>query len=178
MSHFAPKDVHTQKRTDEYSLQRVLKNLSLTLERDELVQQTLQQIRTQLAVDRVVLYYFYQQWKGQVTSEALSTPQLSIIGSTGADECFNDEYAALYLDGRIRAIDDIESAQLGECHKDFLRGLQVQSNLVVPVLTKNRLWGLLIAHQCYTTRCWSSEAQQILSQAAASLATAPSVQGS
>lgn len=162
----------------ERSLHRVVHHLAQTLERDALVQKTTNQIRTQLKVDRVVLYYFYRQWKGQVTFESLSSPHLSILGSTGADECFNDEYAALYLAGRIRAIQDIESEAIQECHQAFLRSLQVRSNLVVPILTAKGLWGLLVAHHCQTTRSWSSEDIECMESCAKTLATAPSIQGS
>jgi len=160
------------------SLQRVSNHLSQTLERDALVQKTTDQIRIQLRVDRVVLYYFYPQWKGQVTFESLSSPHLSILGSTGADECFNDEYATLYLAGRIRAIQDIETEAIQECHQAFLRSLQVKSNLVVPVLTAKGLWGLLIAHHCQTTRSWSSEDIECMKSGAKTLASAPSIQKS
>jgi light-regulated signal transduction histidine kinase (bacteriophytochrome) len=77
--------------------------------RDTLVQQTSDTLRVALQVDRVALYYFYGQWKGQVTFESLSAQEFSIFGSTGPDDCFNDEYAARYLAGRIRAIADIET---------------------------------------------------------------------
>ena len=77
----------------ESGLLQVVSRLSTTLERDQLVTQVTHDIQQQLAVDRVLLYYFYCKWKGQVTFEALSHPQLSIFGSTGPDECFNGDYA-------------------------------------------------------------------------------------
>ncbi|PSB28553.1 GAF domain-containing protein [Stenomitos frigidus] len=136
-------------------LQRLITRLSLNLERDQLVRQTTGDLQRSLNVDRVFLYYFYRQWKGQVTFEALSDPKFSIFGSTGPDACFNDEYAALYLAGRVRAIEDIETEPIVECHRDFLRDLQVRANLVVPILIPQGLWGLLVAHHCQSTRSWA-----------------------
>jgi GAF domain-containing protein len=78
-------------------LSSVLSRITNKLQQDQVVNDTLQKLREQLNVDRVVLYYFYTQWKGQVTFEAISDHRYSIIGSTGADDCFNLEYAALYL---------------------------------------------------------------------------------
>ena len=89
-------------------LQRIVKRLTDTLKRDVLVEKSLYEIREVLQSDRAVLYHFYRKWHGQVTCETLSAIKLSILGSTGADECFNDEYAALYEAGRVRAIADIE----------------------------------------------------------------------
>jgi GAF domain-containing protein len=156
-------------------LQRVITHLSSTLERDQLVTQITADLQRKLAVDRVVLYYFYREWKGQVTFEALSSPQFSILGSTGPDECFNDEYAALYLAGRSRAIADIETEPIAECHRNFLRALRVRANLVVPVLIPQGLWGLLVAHHCQFARPWTESDITAMQQGAAALAIAPSI---
>ncbi len=156
-------------------LQRVVHHLAATLARDALVQETTDKLRNFLQVDRVVLYYFYCEWEGRVTFESLSSSELSIFGSTGPDECFNDEYAALYLAGRVRAIADIEKEPIQACHRDFLRGMQVRANLVVPVLNSQSLWGLLVAHHCQDTRSWSSSDMEAMQKAAQTLATAPSI---
>jgi GAF domain-containing protein len=160
------------------TLQRVINHLHTTLERDHLVEQVTGDLQQQLGVDRVMLYYFYRRWKGQVTFEALSDPQFSIFGSTGPDECFNNEYAALYLEGRVRAIADIETEQITECHRNFLRDLKVRANLVVPVLTPKGLWGLLIAHHCQSVRPWTDSDITAMQQGAEALANAPSIRAS
>lgn len=156
-------------------LQRVIKHLHVTLERDQLVGQVTNELQRQLGADRVVLYYFWRQWKGQVTFEALSSPQFSIFGSTGPDECFNSEYAALYLEGRVRAIADIETESIAECHRNFLRSMQVRANLVVPVLIPSGLWGLLVAHHCQSAHHWTETDLTAMQQGAKALATAPSI---
>lgn len=161
--------------TDRGLLQ-VIARLSRNLERDALVQKTTQDLRQQLQVDRVVLYYFYCRWKGQVTFEALASQDLSIYGSTGPDECFNDQYAALYEAGRFRAIADIETEPIQPCHRDFLRQMRVRANLVVPVLTSQGLWGLLVAHHCQSSRPWSQTEIEAMQQGSATLATATAIQ--
>ncbi len=159
------------------TLRRVITNLATTLERDRLVRETTEHLQQRLEADRVVLYYFYRRWKGQVTFEALSDPKYSIFGSTGPDECFNGDYADLYLSGRTRAVADIETEPIADCHRDFLRGLEVQANLVVPVLTAAGLWGLLIAHQCQGVRSWSEDDIAAMRTGAEALAIAPSISG-
>jgi GAF domain-containing protein len=135
-------------------LSLVLSRITNKLQQDQVVSEALYKLRAKLNVDRMVLYYFYTQWKGQVTFEAISDHKYSIIGSTGADECFNAEYAELYLAGRIKATNDIETAPITECHREFLRTMQVRSNLVAPILTKGKLWGLLVAHHCQGFKNW------------------------
>lgn len=159
-------------------LRQVIARLSANLQRDQLVKQVTHDLQRQLQVDRVVLYYFYRPWKGRVTFEALSHPRYSIFGSTGPDECFNGEYAALYLAGRIRAIADIEAEPIAECHRDFLRKLQVRANLVVPVLIPKGLWGLLVAHHCQSTRLWSEGDIQTMQAGSEKLATSPAIRES
>jgi GAF domain-containing protein len=155
----------------EQGLQNLLDRLVKTMQRDELVRQTTNQLRESLQVDRVVLYYFYSQWEGQVTFESLSSQEFSILGSTGPDDCFNNEYAALYLAGRVRAIADIELEPIQPCHRDFLRNLQVRANLVVPIVTLKGLWGLLVAHHCQGTHDWSLSDIEMMQTGAQTLAT-------
>ena len=146
----------------DLGLERLIVRLSNNLEEDKLVQNTTDDIRKQLGVDRVVLYYFYRQWQGRVTFESLNDASYSILGSTGPDDCFNGEYAQLYLNGRIRAIADINTASIAECHRDFLQNIQVKANLVVPVLTSKGLWGLLVAHHCQSSFDWSENNIEIM----------------
>jgi len=155
----------------EQGLRRVLDRLVRTMQRDALIRQTTQELRESLQVDRVVLYYFYWQWHGQVTFEALSSEKYSILGSTGQDNCFTDEYAALYLAGRVKAIADTNLESLQPCHRDFLHSIQVRANLVVPILVPKGLWGLLVAHHCQAPRNWSPADIKLMQAAAETLAT-------
>jgi GAF domain-containing protein len=163
----------------DQGLQKLIRRLSHNLERDDLVQKTANELREQLQVDRVALYYFYREWEGRVTFEALSDTKYSIYGETGPDECFNGEYAEQYLKGRVRAISDIDTEPIAECHRSFLRGMQVRANLVVPILVplqdesnqQVRLWGLLVAHHCQSPKDWQEIDVQTMEQGAKTLAT-------
>ncbi|NEP42598.1 MAG: GAF domain-containing protein [Okeania sp. SIO2H7] len=160
---------------DDSDLRELVDRLNQRMQRDALIQKTTDELRDYLQVDRVVIYYFYRQWEGQVTYESLSDPRLSIYGSTGPDECFNGEYAALYLAGRVRAIADIAVEPISDCHRDFLRRLGVRANLAVPILNPTGLWGLLIAHHCQDIRSWSESDIDMMKKAAATLANAPTI---
>ena len=81
-------------------LQTIVNRLTVRLKRNVLIEKFLSEIRGVLQSDYAILYHFYRKWQGQVTCETLSAIELSILGSTGADECFNDEYAALYEGGK------------------------------------------------------------------------------
>lgn len=158
-------------------LEKLLQRLTNSLTEDLLVQSVTDNIRNKLQVDRVVLYYFYRQWSGRVTFESLSASQYSILGSTGPDDCFNSEYAALYQDGRVNAIADLETAPITECHRDFLQGLGVKANLVVPVLPTAGLWGLLVAHHCQSPVDWSAAQITMMQAGANTLARSETIAG-
>jgi GAF domain-containing protein len=158
-------------------LEKLLQRLTNSLTEDLLVQSVTDNIRNKLQVDRVVLYYFYRQWSGRVTFESLSASQYSILGSTGPDDCFNSEYAALYQDGRVNAIADVETASITECHRDFLQDMGVKANLVVPVLPTAGLWGLLVAHHCQSPVDWSVSHITMMQAGANTLARSETIAG-
>lgn len=154
---------------------RFANRLAGKLSQDELVHRVTARLRSALQVDRVVLYYFYKDWHGQVTFESLSDESLSIIGMTGATECFNGEYAQMYLEGRVKAVPDVAKEVIHDCHRAFLESIQVKANLVVPVLTEQGLWGLLAAHHCQAPHPWSKADIETMQAGARELATSPSI---
>ena len=176
MSRVAASDYYTTNMPDP-GLEKLLTRLSNNLAEDQLVQNVTDDLRKELRVDRVVLYYFYRQWEGRVTFESLSSNKYSILGSTGPDECFNGEYAALYQHGRVNAIADIETAPIAECHRNFLREMQVKANLVVPVLPPSGLWGLLVAHHCQHTVEWIQDQIKAMQAGAEILAQSKTILG-
>ncbi len=157
-------------------LEKLFRRLSKNLSEDKLVQNVADDVRNKIGVDRVVLYYFYRRWEGRVTFESLSYENYSILGSTGPDECFNGEYAQLYLDGRIRAISNTATASIAECHRDFWKEIDVKANLVVPILTSKGLWGLLVAHHCQSTFDWSEDNIKAMKAGAKKLSQAKTIQ--
>ncbi|MEO1465174.1 MAG: GAF domain-containing protein, partial [Cyanobacteria bacterium J06633_1] len=114
---------------------------------------------------------------GRVTFESLSSSHYSILGSTGPDDCFNGEYAALYQHGRVSAIANIETAAIAECHRDFLQTIEVKANLVVPILPTSGLWGLLVAHHCQHAVDWTQEQITVIQAGANTLARSKTITG-
>ena len=72
----------------------------------------------------------------------------------------------------MQATEDIYNGGLTECHIQLLEGCQVRANLVVPILQKDQLWGLLIAHQCSGTRKWQESEVELLQQLSVQLSVA------
>ncbi len=141
------------------------------MDKDARVQSTIDTLRQHLDIDRVVVYTFNSDRVGRVTFESLSDRQLSILSTSGADDCFNSEYTKLYEDGRIRVMVDIELEPIQSCHREFLRGLKIRSNFIVPILIDRKLAGLLVAHHCQAIYDWSAAHIQVMQATAQDLAT-------
>ncbi|MGF1513935.1 MAG: ATP-binding protein [Elainellaceae cyanobacterium] len=143
-------------------LNRVSTQIRRSLKPETIQKTTVHEIRQLLNADRVVIYRFEDGWRGRVVVESVAQPWCSTLGDIGADSCFAEEYADLYRQGRVRAIANVETADIGDCHRNFLKALSVQANLIVPILVQESLWGLLITHQCSAPRVWEEGEAELL----------------
>lgn len=150
----------------------VTQRIRQSLELDEILQTTADEVRQLFEVDRVVIYQFEPDWSGLVAVESLAQGRMSILGFNVMDTCFQSTHAAYYQQGNTRAIANIETEGLSPCHVELLRSLQIRANLVVPILQQERLWGLLIAHQCSNTRQWQQSEINLFNQLAGQAAIA------
>ena len=161
-------------------LDRIRSSLNL----EEILTTAVEQVRQFLQTDRTVIYRFNPDWSGLVVVESVAKNRISIRGFNNLDPCFRDGFVTIYQQGCIRAIEDIYSEDLSECHIEFLEAFEVKANLVVPILkarntisqtqplAENQLWGLLIAHDCSGPRSWDSSEIESLRQLCVQLAIA------
>ncbi|MDX2215413.1 MAG: ATP-binding protein [Oculatellaceae cyanobacterium bins.114] len=162
------------------SLLRLITNqIRSSLDLNVILNTVVQQVRELLNTDRVVIYQFQQDWQGTVVVENVLPAWTSVLGEMGQDNCFSSQYAELYRGGRVRGIHNVCEAGLDECHVNFLQRLQVQANLIVPILQNTtadeldptaeeqkspKLWGLLIAHECRSPRHWQAWEKELMQQ--------------
>ncbi len=136
-----------------------------SLQLDEILQITVREIQTLLSADRVLIFQLQADGSGQVVQEAVLPPYPVSWGQTFV-ESFQQDYRDKYQRGRVSAIVDIQTANIQECHRQFLQRFEVKANLVVPIHCRQDLWGLLIAHQCDRPRHWSEFETELLQQLA------------
>jgi len=136
---------------------------------------TVCEVRRSLNADRVIVYRFdpnSELDEGEIVSEDLLPEFTSALTLKIQDNCFKKKYDALYRQGRVHAIADIQNSGLNVCYVQMLEQLQVKANLVLPLTKSNELWGLLCIHQCYQPREWQSSEIQFATQVAAQLCVA------
>ncbi|MEG4419102.1 PAS domain S-box protein [Microcoleus sp. LAD1_D5] len=149
-------------------LERIRSSLNL----EEILTKSVEEVRHFLQVDRTVIYQFNPDWSGLIAVESVAKNARPIVGMEIYDPCFGAAYLPLYQEGRIRAIEDVHNAGLADCHLALLTGLDVRANLVVPILQGENLWGLLIAHHCTGPRPWQQFEGECLKQLGVQLAIA------
>jgi len=143
---------------------------SLNLE--EVMTMAVEEVRQFLSTDRTVIYRFNPDWSGFIAVESVAADTMPILGIDINDCCFREGYVSFYQQGHLRAIDNIYTAGISECHINLLRQFEIKANLVVPLLQGENLWGLLIAHHCRSQRHWDSSEIESLKQISVQLAIA------
>ncbi|MGI0491351.1 response regulator [Alkalinema pantanalense CENA528] len=166
-------DITEQKQAEEkikHQAQRdklladITLNIRQSLDLPEILNTTAAEVREFLQADRVIVYQFHPTWDGKIVVEAVNPEWKSLLGIYIQDLWFQTGNWQLYQDGRIQAINDLETAEVSDCHREVLKAFQVKACLVVPILTNQRLWGLLVAHQCSENRYWKPAEVEFLQQ--------------
>jgi len=133
-----------------------------SLDLDSIINQTVQEVRLFLQTNRVLVYRFEPDWSGLMVAESVVAPYQAVIGSKIKDPCLTEKHIKKYQQGGIRVIENVETARLPECYKDLLASFEVKANLVVPIIAEEKLWGLLIAQHCESSRQWNSSEIELL----------------
>jgi GAF domain-containing protein len=117
---------------------------------------TTTEVRQLLKADRVAVFRFINETQGEFIAEDVKAEEPSILNNKISLCCFGTKILEWYKQGKICANADVERESLESLYIQFLRRLQVKSNVVVPLLKNEKLWGLLSIHQCSQSRQWQS----------------------
>ncbi|MEH1825623.1 MAG: GAF domain-containing protein [Nostoc sp.] len=135
-----------------------------SLQIDEILKTSVTEVQKLLQADRVLIFRLETDASGTVVQEAVLPGWPVILGENIFDPCFKEQYLERYRQGRVSAIEDIEAAHIQPCHRKFLQQFAVRANLVVPILIRDGIWGLLLAHQCAAPRQWNNFETELLQQ--------------
>jgi PAS domain S-box-containing protein len=137
-----------------------------SLQIDEVLHTSVTEVQKLLHADRVLIMRLRSNGSVLAVKEAVVPGLPVVLGQNILDICFSENYIDKYRQGRISAITNIEEANIDPCHLELLQRFAVKANLIVPILLKNQLWGLLIAHQCANPREWTNWETELLRQLA------------
>ncbi|BAY31849.1 two-component hybrid sensor and regulator [Nostoc carneum NIES-2107] len=161
-----------QSREQQHLIAAIALRIRQSLKLEEILRITAKEVRQFLKADRVLVYQFQPDMSGNVVAESVLPGWTVSLGVKIQDTCFQEGAGNEYYQGKKRAIHDIYQAGLTDCHLQLLERYEVKANLVVPILVKDSLWGLLIAHQCSRTRNWEATEIELLDQLGVQLSLA------
>ena len=153
-------------------LAEIMRQMAQITNAQEIFQFTINEARSALKADRVIIYRFDETWQGKIIAESVGEKFPIALGANIADPCFAEKYVERYKRGRVQATEDIYNAGLTDCYLQQLVPFGVKANLVTPILVQDNLIGLLIAHQCSKTRNWQPRDINFFSQLAIQLGLA------
>ncbi|MEB3309311.1 MAG: PAS domain S-box protein [Snowella sp.] len=161
-----------QKAEQESLIKNITQRIRESLDLKAILNTTVEEVRQVLQVDRVVVYQVFTGGTGAIIAESVVEGWLQILNRALPSDIFPEQNYSPYAKGRIFVLEDRDDGQIIECLANFLREIQVKAELVVPIVQKDQLWGLIVAHQCSRTRHWQESEINILRQIALQLAIA------
>ena len=149
-----------------HMLMNITRRIQKSLNEEDVLKTTVEEVRTALKTDRVVIFRFKSNWDGTFVEESVASGLPKMLWATVSEPDFEGEYIERYRLGCVRTIDDIYQANLSDSHIGMLERFGVKSSLIAPILDNNELFGLLIAHQCSRPRVWQQSEIDLLLQIA------------
>jgi PAS domain S-box-containing protein len=183
-----------QQTERERLVNQIAQQIRQSLNLEEVLATTVAEVKTFLECDRVLIYRIWGDGTGSAITETVLPSYPTILGVTFPEEVFPSEYHQAYIEGKSRALTNVDQADVESCLREFVKQFGVKAKLVVPIIQEIRsqesgnhnspslpnsptppspyLWGLLIAHQCSQTRQWQHEEIELMKQLANQVAIA------
>ncbi|NEQ95883.1 MAG: GAF domain-containing protein [Cyanothece sp. SIO2G6] len=136
-----------------------------------ILNRSVDQIRQVIKCDRVTIWQFEWDWNVVAVAESTDLSQ-SLLGERVSDPCYGDHIAEMYRQGHIRVVNDIDTTEMADCHRDLLKRLNIRAKVLVPLLCGEQLWGLLAVVESQQPRIWQSDEITLLRALAVQLAIA------
>jgi len=144
---------------------QITQKIHQSLNLEEILQTTVTEVREFLQTDRVLIFRLQSECWGRVVTESIGSQWRSLLSSSLYDPYLNKHYAAISQElTTIRH--NIYDGITDPCHIKLLANLQVQANLIAPIVAGNQLWGMLIAHHCVSPRQWQALEVDLLKELA------------
>lgn len=165
-------DNYQKQLAQERILLQITLNIRQSLNLNQVMETAVSEVRSLLRVNRVLIYQFQPDWRGQIVAESVSEPEFSLAGIQIEDNCFANNWDQQYREGYIHQIEHVAIAGLDDCYRKLLQSMKVKANLVLPIRYGDSLWGLLAAHHCVLPRTWRDSEVVLLTQVAEQLSIA------
>jgi signal transduction histidine kinase/DNA-binding response OmpR family regulator len=149
-----------------------------SLQLEEILETATTQVRRLLQCDRVLVYQLAADQSGTVVAESVAPSCASMLGLTIQDAYLQHHPDQMYSEGEECTLSNVSKADLNAYYFNLLKQFEVQAHLVMPILvntsekSSQKLWGLLIAHQCSAERDWQPDEIELFRELSVQLAIA------
>ncbi|MBD2231795.1 GAF domain-containing sensor histidine kinase [Phormidium tenue] len=138
----------------ERLLGAIAQHLLRSLNSEDLLQTTVNEVRRFLRIDRVLFYSFDPDYNGVVAESASGAMATAVTAQT--DLNFIPADLMRYRQGEMEVIDDMATAHLPPAYLAKFAQAQVKACLVMPIVQGDALYGLVCALNCSSPRPWAA----------------------
>lgn len=172
-------DLRSRQQADrDHLLGAISLRIRQSLDLNEILHRTVEEIRQFLQTDRVLIYQFDGQHGVLVAAAAV--PEWDVTGQQNCHQVWYRDDNTTYGRGHPYIINDVEQQEFPTSYLNFMRQIQVKAKMVIPIAQSNPstpregthlrsgcggdkgedefkdsyLWGVLAVHQCSRVRQW------------------------
>ncbi|BAY77536.1 methyl-accepting chemotaxis sensory transducer with phytochrome sensor [Nostoc linckia NIES-25] len=129
-----------------------------TLKTEDIYQAAVKEVHRAIKTDRVIVYRLNPETKdGVVVAESLTGNWPEAMGVRIDDRYFWEQHIENYQDNRVQAVANIyldQNLKNADSYIQLLDKFAVKGYLITPIVIQEQVFGLLIAHNCQTSRVW------------------------
>jgi methyl-accepting chemotaxis protein PixJ len=145
-------------------ISRMTARMRESLHTDEIFKMVTEETRMALQADRVVVCRFNPNGESLIVAESTELQWPAMLGTQMDDPNFIHRYTEFYQKGGVQAIANLHQTPLAQSYLAQLEQYQVKASLIAPIIVEERLMGLLMAHQCESTRIWMDSEVELFRQ--------------
>jgi signal transduction histidine kinase len=162
-------------KEQEHLIDQIAQHIRQSLKLNQILQTTVTEVQKFLKTDRVIIYRFNSTRQyGSILTEACSSDYPPMLGWV-MQNVFLQSIDTAELAAQIQPVEAI--ADITQTHWDvglieLLQVFAIKAQLIIPIFQEQRLWGLLITHQCSAPRQWQPWEVEMLQRLEIQLAVA------
>jgi two-component system, sensor histidine kinase and response regulator len=180
-----------QKAKQEKAIAQIIQQMRSSLDIETIFRATTAELRLAINCDRVVVYRFNPDWSGKFVAESVATGWISLfqkqqnnpsftkgamqdgrcsVNLDNTSDLVKDTYLQetqgnIYSQGvSYRVVPDIYNAGFKECYVELLEQFQARAYITIPIISSNKIWGLLASYQNSSSREWQATEINIVIQ--------------
>ncbi|HIK06119.1 MAG TPA: PAS domain S-box protein [Trichormus sp. M33_DOE_039] len=153
-------------------LTETLVRIRSSLNLEEILQTTVTEIRQFLQTDRVLIGIDDPQFGAKIVAESVNPQYPQVLNWSSGNDSYLQELRTMFMSNGVRAVADVSKIDVSPQLHHIYQQFHTKATLAVPIFVGEKLFGVLVAHQCSGTRNWQPIEINLLQRISAQLAIA------